>query len=130
MPAKPAPRFHVGQEVFVFEGYKMERRSNLTLEDAQRYTVIKVTRESAIIERHGKEMRFDIVTGVERRRATAIGSPDQMYNEETWVERLERQAILARLSTLGFENHYGRLRDYSTAALRKVAEILDADRDA
>lgn len=119
--------FFVGQNVLLFDGVDRSRRR----ENPIPVTITRVGRVNVAIERHGREVQFEIKTGVQKRSIHAIGEPSVIRTPEQWEEDQLRKGIVAELRELGIEQPYGReLRDYSTDALQRVRDILAADKAA
>ena len=119
--------FSVGQEVLLFDGVDRSRRR----ENPLPAVITRVGRVNVAIERYGREVQFEIATGVEKRSIHAGGEPSVIRTPEQWEEEKRHKAVLEELRELGIDQSFGRvLNEYSTSALVQVRDILAADQAA
>lgn len=89
----------VGDDVTRTADYDYGRRNPIV----SRHTVAKITRQSIIILVHGREQKFDIATGIERRSVNAIGGVDRLDNLATEAQRARRKTLLEALDRYGLQ---------------------------
>lgn len=127
MTGKPAPRFHVGQEVLYFDGNDLSRHRERPIP----VTITRVGRTNVAIERYGREVQFDMTTGAQKRSINAGGLGSEIRTHEEHERLQQRKAVVSELSDLGVEQRHGRgFSEYSVEALRQVRDILAADKAA
>ncbi len=89
----------VGDDVTISEDYSYGRK----VERSQARTVVKITRQSIIVHSYGgREWKFDIGNGIERRGANSIGSPSRLDSAKTAAMRADRTELLGTLKRYGW----------------------------
>lgn len=119
MSPKRPMSFEVGQTVLLVE-YPTARPDS-TVEAS----VTRVGRTSVYIERYGREVGFNIARGTQN--GVRTGEPAHIYTQEQWGDRAEHARLTKTLAALGIAPaNYGGFR-FTTATLRRLIEIAEAD---
>lgn len=117
-PKAPIP-FEEGQTVLLVEYPTV--RPDITVE----VPVTRIGRTSVYIERYGHEVAFNIARGTQN--GVRAGEPAHIYTQEQWDDRAEHARLTKTLATLGIAPAgYGGFR-FTTATLRRLTEIAEAD---
>lgn len=119
MSTKPPIPFVEGQEVLLVE-YPMSRP-----DQTMPARVVRVGRTSVYIERYGREVAFNIARGTQN--GVRVGEPARIYTQAQWDDRAEHARLTKALADLGIAPaNYGGFR-FTTATLRRLIEIAEAD---